>query len=510
MHYELFWIRRTDDSFESGMERIGPCEIPDYSVLCWSNIEFVQTTDASILVHSPSGSWIGIAPRCSSLGAIKRMMGTPSHLSQKIKAFLYRRNILSTLSGDSFYPSTIETQEGRNIPERYLFVVEPTERCNLRCVYCFKSANATGADMTLSMARRVVDYISLYKYPSITVEFSGGEPTLNLPAVEVIAHGLSKKAPQARFIMQTNSTRVDDELVRLVRRYKMGISTSLEGDQGQIRKMRLFADGKDASACIMNGMRKLRRSGILGGVVSVFNQALVNNAGEFLDVLQELGVSSVKCNTFVPLGRGRENARKMEVTDMRYGSYLERFVEEGMARSSPIRESNTFHLARRILGRMPSYRCGNSPCDAGYTFQTILPNGDIYPCSRYTTRPAMALGNIVEVLSSFGGRRGPHYSELASLLVSENSVTSALNLRTVRSIPACSKCNLRAYCGAGCGMQSFDKHGSFDKPSAQCGFFRRYIPRVFEWIIKSPRFRQVYFKETSRDSITFDCPSNIA
>ncbi len=498
------------DSFESGMEKISPGEVPSSCGLRWSNIELVQTTDTNILVHSPSGSWIGITPRCSSLRSIKRIIGSPSHLSQKIKAFLYRRNILSTLSGDSFYPVTIETQEGRNLPERYLFVVETTERCNLRCAYCFKSANTTGADMTVSMAQQVVDYISLNDYPSITVEFSGGEPTLNLPAIETIARGLSERVPHTNFILQTNATRVDDELVGLARRYKIGVGTSLEGGLGHIRKLRLFANGTEASMCILNGIRRLRQSGLLGGVVSVFNQALDNNSDEFLDILQELGISSVKCNFFVPLGRGRENARKMEATNLRYARYLERLVEEGMARSSPIRESNTFHLAERIIGRIPRYRCTNSPCDAGYTFQTILTNGDIYPCSRYTTRPAMALGNIVEVLSSLGGDGYSHYSELASSLVSGNSVTSALNLRNVRSIPACSKCNLRAYCGAGCAMQSFDKHGSFDKPSAQCGFFRRYIPRVFEWIIKSPRFRQVYFKETSRESITLNYPSNIA
>jgi uncharacterized protein len=360
------------------------------------------------------------------------------------------------------------------------------------------------------MAQQVVDYISLYKYPSITVEFSGGEPTLNLPVIETIARGLSERAPHTKFILQTNATRVDDELVGLAHRYKIGIGTSLEGGLGHIRKLRLFANGTEASACILNGMRRLKQSGLLGGVVSVFNQGLDNNSEEFLDILQEMGVSSVKCNFFVPLGRGRENAQKMDVTNLRYARYLERLVEEGMARSSPIRESNTFHLAERIIGRMPSYRCANSPCDAGYTFQAILPNGDIYPCSRYTTRPAMALGNIVEILSSVEGRRCSHYSELASSLVFGNSITSALNLRNVRSIPACSKCNLRAYCGAGCAMQSFDKHGSFDKPSAQCGFFKRYTPRVFEWIIKAPRFRQVYFKDTSRESIALDYPSNIA
>jgi len=505
VHHELFWIRKTDDFFESGMEKIGLGEIPCSRDLRWSNIEFIQTTDASVIIHSPSGSWIGITPRCSSLGALKGMIGAPSNLSQKMAAFLYRRNILSTLSGDSFYPPTIETQEKRNLPERYLFVVETTERCNLRCVYCFKSASTLGADMTVSMAQRVVDYISLYKYPSITVEFSGGEPTLNLPIIETIARGLSEKAPYINFILQTNATRVDDELVELARRYRIGIGTSLEGGLGHITNLRQFADGTEAGTCILNGIRKLKQSGLLGGVVSVFNQALDDNSNEFLDILQELGVSSVKCNLFVPLGRGHENAQKMETTNLRYAKYLERLVEQGMTRSSPIRESNTFHLAQRIIGRIPRYRCASSPCDAGYTFQTILPNGDIFPCARYTGRPAMALGNIVEILSSPGGCRGSHYSELASSLVLGNSVTRALNLRSVRSIPRCSECNLRAYCGAGCSMQSLDKHGSLDKPSAECGFSKRYIPRIFDWIVKSPCFRRLYFKETLRESITLDC-----
>ena len=496
MAHELFWIRNKKDIFENSLDRLLADSVPCPTNLRWSKLEFLQLTHASILIEPASGSWVAVSPPCSSLVATKELIKKSGVMSQKIATFLFRRNILTDEFSTMFYPPTIETPEGRNLPVHYLFVVETTERCNLSCLYCFKSASTEALDMTEEMAYQVADYIAAFGGNPITVDFSGGEPTLNLQVIEIVASELVKKAPHVRFSIQSNATLVRKNLIELVRRYKIHLSSSLEGSIDNLRTLRPFANGKDASHQILNGIRKLRKEGLLSGVVSSFNIKMDNDYRVFLDMMEQIGISSVKLNLCAPLGRWNSHKEEMETALKKYTEYIKHLVEEGVSHPSAIRESNTAAIADRILNRIPGYRCINSPCDAGYTFQNIRPNGDIFPCDRYSRFPEMRLGNITSVLADkeFNMFKDTNrITDFISSLVSNNRTTDMLNNRTVRSIAACSHCPLRSYCGSGCGMESYCKFGSFDQPSAQCEFYKKHIPQVFEWLINSSRFKDIYY-----------------
>jgi uncharacterized protein len=496
MSHELFWIRNTKDIFENAIDQLPTDTGPPPKKRRWSKLEHLQLLSASILVEPTSGSWVAISPPCPSLTAAKKLIGNPIDMPQDQATFLFRRNILTDDQMSIFYPPTVETPEGRNLPIRYLFVVETTERCNLGCLYCFKSASTAAVDMTKDMARQVAEYIAAFKQSPITVDFSGGEPTLNLQAIEIIASILAKKAPQAQFTIQSNATLVNDNLIKLARRYNIIVGSSLEGSIENLRTLRPFANGRDASHHILDGIRKLKKEGLFGGVVSSFSSSIKNNPRLFLDVLDHAGVTSLKLNLCASLGRWDNHKEEVEAVLEKYTEYIKRLVEDGFSRSPPIRESITAIIAERILNRIPEYRCMNSPCDAGYTFQNIRPNGDIFPCDRYSRFPELRLGNITSVLASKKSgvlKDKNRITEFTSSLVSHNRMTDRLNRRTIRSIAVCSRCPLRSYCGSGCGMESYCKFGSFDQPSAQCEFYKKYIPQVFEWLITSSVFKNIYY-----------------
>jgi uncharacterized protein len=496
--YGLFWLRQRDDALETAFDKLSSNTVPDPAVLRWSDLELLQLKRSSILIEPSSGSWVAVTPRCPSPAAFKALLGRPAGMRPELAAYLFRRNMLADSDGDSFYPPTIEAPDGRNLPECYLFVVEVTERCNLGCLYCFKSASPAGRHMTENTARSVAKYVALFKDHPVTVDFSGGEPTLNLKAIEAIAAELSKRVPHARFSMQTNATMVSDDLIALARRYDIIVGSSLEGSVENLRELRPFANGNDASRRILNGIRGLSKRKLLGGVVSCFSEEVSGDHRAFIETLDRAGTTSVKVNLCAPLGRwkkkkdpGRDGA-----TIRAYVKYLISFVEAGIARPKRIRESITGSICARILNRIPSYRCMNAPCDAGNTFQNIRIDGDIFPCDRYSRFPDLRLGNIESVLAGRGApAAGSAESarDMACRLVSENKMAASLNERTLGSIATCSACNIRCFCGAGCGMESFARFGSFKRVSAQCDFYRRYIPQVFEWLLYSRMFLDVYY-----------------
>jgi uncharacterized protein len=507
-YYRLFWLRHKEDALETALDKLSSSMPAALGALQWSDLEILQLKRASILIEPSSGSWVAVTPRCSSLSAFKKLLGKPAGMRHQLAAYLFRRNILASTGGESFYPPTIETPEGRNLPENYLFVVETTERCNLGCLYCFKSASPAGKNMTEDTARSVAKYIALFKDHPVTVDFSGGEPTLNLKAIEIIASELSKKVPHARFSMQTNATMVNDAVIALARKHNIIVGSSLEGSVENLRELRPFANKRDASRKILNGIRRLSKEKVFGGVVSSFSDKVSGDHKAFIDTLDKAGITSLKLNLCAPLGRWKKkkDPGKSKAIIRAYFRYLTSFVEAGIARPKKIRESITGNICARILNRVPSYRCMNAPCDAGNTFHNIRINGDIFPCDRYSRFPDLRLGNIESVLAA---RRAPasgaakNARDLACRLVSENKMVEALNKRTLCSVAACSVCNIRPFCGAGCGMESYSKFGSFKQVSAQCDFYKRYIPQVFEWLLNSPVFLNVYNRDVC-DKIVFE------
>jgi uncharacterized protein len=96
-----------------------------------------------------------------------------------------------------------------------------TDRCNLRCIYCYGSSDSTGDDMPLEIGRAVVETIGenalRQKTGSIEIGFhGGGEPTLNwdvLVGVIDCAEELSKREKlELRTTICTNGVMIEDRM----------------------------------------------------------------------------------------------------------------------------------------------------------------------------------------------------------------------------------------------------------------------------------------------------------
>jgi uncharacterized protein len=507
MRGELFWFARSNDLYESALDSLPAPSVPAPRYLRWADLELLELKKHCILIEASSGSWVALSPPQRRVEDAKALLGEPESMSEELAGFLFRRNMLTNDAGISFYPPTVETEVGRNLPVRYLFVIEATERCNLACLYCFKSASARGINMTKGLAEIVASYICTFSGRPVTVEFSGGEPSLNLRTVDVIASKVARCLPGVRFSLQTNASLVGDELIRIARRHRIVVGSSLEGSLEDLRRLRPYPSGSDASEKILTGIRRLKKEGLLGGVVSVFSERLLGEPADLLKLLQSVGATSLKLNLCAPLGRGARFDADTAETQRRYREFIGQLTAEGFSRSPPIREGNTACLADRILGRIPEYRCMNSPCDAGYTFQNIRANGEIYACDRYSRIAGMRLGNVAKLAAADYDGRGcdSDIERRNGALITDGSIPYKLGKRSVRSIKACSRCPVRSFCGCGCGMESFCRFGSFDQPSAQCGFFRGYIPQVFDWVIGSDQFKAAYYPSgCERHSLQLD------
>lgn len=113
------------------------------------------------------------------------------------------------------------------------FMIIPTLRCNLKCSYCQVSRvneDKEGYDWTDQTIEEFYEFV-LKKNTSknIKIEFQGGEPTLRLDLINQIINWCDIHFENKEFAICTNLQNLNPELLKIIERPDVVISTSLDG-----------------------------------------------------------------------------------------------------------------------------------------------------------------------------------------------------------------------------------------------------------------------------------------
>jgi uncharacterized protein len=122
----------------------------------------------------------------------------------------------------------------RHFTALHIFVV--TLRCDYSCPYCQVSRQTEDVarfDMDEETARRSLDLVFRSPSEAIKIEFQGGEPLLNFPMIRFVVDEAKKinevEKRDLQFVIATNLTFVDDEVLSFCEANGIYISTSLDG-----------------------------------------------------------------------------------------------------------------------------------------------------------------------------------------------------------------------------------------------------------------------------------------
>ena len=142
--------------------------------------------------------------------------------------------------------------------------VNPTERCNLNCTYCYipegmrKSGQHMSADQLQDALNRLKTYFSstLPAGQKPRIIFHGAEPLMNkkalFPAIEAFRNDFL-------FGVQTNATLLDQEAINFLTRMGVSIGLSLDGASSQVTDAtRLTFGGKSIHDQVLAAMDALR------------------------------------------------------------------------------------------------------------------------------------------------------------------------------------------------------------------------------------------------------------
>lgn len=367
---------------------------------------------------------------------------------------LYKSLVANFFISEELLPSLLDIYASRlrlkknfldNRTALHIFVL--TLRCNQNCVYCQASSREEGSlhcSMTFEMMEASVKLMFHSPSPSLTMEFQGGEPSLE-PAlikygIELAEEINQQECRELSYVLCTNCRFLSDELLTICKQYHVLISTSLDGPAYIHNKNRGREDSYEKT---MAGIQKARD--ILGheavSALMTTSEPALDYPKEIVDEYVKDGFTDIFLRALNPYGLASDNED--------WDKYHERFIafyKEALDYIIEINKKGTFFredyatiILRKIL---TPYTTGfvdlQSP--AGTVNSVLIYNYDGYVYASDESRMLAENGDYTFRL----GKITDKYEDLVYGVKVRNMGKVWAN----EALAGCSDCPIKAYCGA--------------------------------------------------------------
>lgn len=269
----------------------------------------------------------------------------------------------------------------KNLQQVYFAV---TNQCNLHCGYCYAIERNQGPQFFPTDAfKRIVDAIAFHAHSEhIEIIFHGGEPLLAPPkffrdCMEYAAQVLEASHKTADFGIQSNLTLMTDEMLSLMERFNMSVSTSIDGPEA------IHNAARQRWQTTMDWMKKIKSRGLKVSPIAVCSKHNHRLIGEIFAMFDAMDVRHTQVNiatsnvSLVP-GSSFTPLTADEIFDV-YQDILKYSLQYH------IKEEKMSQMIRHYFGLsvrdLKALGCGNPFCHAGSTMIVFAPDGKMYPCS---------------------------------------------------------------------------------------------------------------------------------
>lgn len=352
--------------------------------------------------------------------------------------------------------------------------VNPTERCNLNCTYCYipegmrKSGSHMAADQLQEALARLKTYFATTmpagRKPRII--FHGAEPLMNqqalLPAIAAFKDDFI-------FGVQTNATLLDEEVIDFLASHNVSIGLSLDGPIAETTDATRFTfGGKSVHDKVLDAMDALKGYPSWS-VIATCTEKNLDQLVPLVELFHAREVPTCMLNAVRCTLPGARTVRPDDAALARgFIAALERTHELYRQTGRKLVVANFANILLAILA--PTARrlmCDISPCGGGRAFFALAPDGGLFPCSEFIGLDDFRGGNLFT-------------DDIDAVLQTEafKKVTG----RNVDRITPCSSCAIRHFCGSPCPAEAHEMNGGMDQVGAFCGFYEEQTRYAFRLI----------------------------
>lgn len=376
-----------------------------------------------------------------------------------------------------------EIQNFRFSSDIILFYVNPTDKCNANCPYCYlpQRIKNRGKTMTYSELEVIVKKASRFfntRGTEGSVIFHGSEPLLNKENLFKII----EKHRYMHFGVQTNGFLLSEEDAEFIKEHKVNIGISLDSP---VEETNDYLRGKGHYKKMMKVLDWFKNYKGLNVVTTITN----HNVDQLLAMVRLLHRKDVSLCLMNPVRGTQKGALALRPEPLKLASEFIKAVEEAIRLTKEGKRIVVADFANILLGIIaPSARvmmCDISPCGGGRRFFAITADGSAYPCGEFIGMEEFTGGNIFT-------------DSVEDITASKNF--HKVTQRRVEKIPECKTCLFRNMCGAPCPAEIYSTDGNMLSKSYYCEFYKKIALHAFkvihrddvEHVIRKSALKEMY------------------
>ena len=376
----------------------------------------------------------------------------PDYLSLQRKGFIRRDLDLEDLS-DKVRKKKQWLGQGP-----HLAVVITTLRCNQSCRYCHASRtdmHRVDTDMSIDIARKVVDHAMDTPSPYLHFEFQGGEPTVNMDVIKYVVDYSREKNKHINKILDhslvTNMTFMNEENADWIMNNGVLICTSLDGPAEVHNFNRTWQKGSNAYENVIYWIKRFNQKYIDMGrdpelwhvdALMTTTRKSIENWKEIIDLYVELGIRNVHLRPLNPFGFANKTWRVIGYTQAEYLAFYEEcldYILDLNRQGVQICEGTASVFLRKMLTPYdPNFVDIRSPVGSGTGQMAYNYDGSVYPSDE---------GRMISAMGDELFRIGHVDSLSMQDAMFHPTVRSLAVASYVDALPSCSSCWNAPYCG---------------------------------------------------------------
>lgn len=335
-------------------------------------------------------------------------------------------------------PKKENNEKQQDIKHNFL-ILNLTGACNLCCKYCFAEIKKKHNTMTFDIAKKAIDHMinQQSEEKEYFLYFFGGEPLLKKHLIKEITEYAfeeitERKKKKINFLINTNATLIDDEIVLFYRQYNFKVTVSIDGPADYHNKNRVYKNSSGSFNNVMKGINLLKTNKITTDLRATFSpdtQDLIS-LFNFFEELKLPYTYSFTINSEYKLNLKetlfKEN--QFEIIDKELHKVMDFFFEK-------IKNKEIIHytgLNQKLLKIKHKFKSTHA-CEAGRKSITIDENGNYYACQNMIPYKHTILGNIHTGISN---EKKKHFRS-----------------KELKSLIECNNCSIRNLCGGGCEVE---------------------------------------------------------
>ncbi len=335
--------------------------------------------------------------------------------------------------------------------------MDPTERCNLRCSYCFKG-KLPGREMSQDTAKQAVRFLVRYSAQARKLDISlmGGEPMLSLGLLKQwvpwAMNYCEQRGKKLTIGATTNGTVFDQERHDFCRRWNIGLHLSIDGFPVVQDRERVFRNGRGSSAKLEANLPRIFSAWRTIHARSSIVPETVQHLSDSYRYFCEKGFLKVAFSLVA--GPGWDDEHVLTALQSEYTKVLEHHWQHMKAHDQYFVLTGLDHFVRQSRATAPQ----TTICGAARGMLHVDADGLLWPCHR------------------FNGKRPHKHLILGSIWGGFNNALrdSFLRINTKRDMrQACTDCEAKMVCVTPCVAANWQEQGDiFDVGDGYCEAIR--------------------------------------